>query len=212
MATLLEGTWPAAIRPKRAVAVASTCQQPSAESLAGLDDVALVEACVAGRKEAFDVLVERHRRAVYLLCFRFVGRHEDAADLAQDVFLRAYRAIDKFRGHSSLSTWLYRIGVNVCLNRVAAKTPVLVPIDDVAEMGGPAEDPASALIQADGAARVRAAIARLPEKQRVTVILRAYHDLSHKEIAEVMGSTAGAVKANFFHAMGSLKKMLGPVK
>ena len=86
-----------------------------------LDERALVEACLAGRRDAFDLIVERHRRAVYQLCYRFVGNHEDASDLSQDVFLRAYRGLRSFRGHSSLATWLYRIGVNVCLNRSARR-------------------------------------------------------------------------------------------
>ena len=63
--------------------------------------------------ECVDALVERHRRAIYQLCYRFVGNHEDASDLSQDVFLRAYRGLRNFRGQSSLGTWLYRIGVNV---------------------------------------------------------------------------------------------------
>jgi RNA polymerase sigma-70 factor (ECF subfamily) len=195
--------------PEWTVTVASSNRsEDNLQALIGLDDAALVNACAAGRRDAFDVLVERHRRSVYQLCFRFVGRHEDAADLAQDVFLRAYRAIGKFRGHSSFSTWLYRIGVNVCLNRVAVKVPVMTPIDDQNQLASPAADPAGRLIQADRAARVRAAVARLPEKQRVTVILRIFQDLSHREIADVMGSTVGAVKANFFHGLGSLRKML----
>jgi RNA polymerase sigma-70 factor (ECF subfamily) len=210
MLNVLDGTWPAAVAPERIEQVAASTRQESGTGpLADLGDEALVELCAAGRREAFDVLVERHRRTVYLLCYRFVGRHEDAADLAQDVFVRAYRAIGKFRGNSSLSTWLYRIGVNVCLNRVSAKSPPLAPIEELAQLTARTEDPADEMIQADRAALVRAAIARLPEKQRATVILRAYHDLSHREIADAMGSTVGAVKANFFHAMGNLKKMLG---
>jgi hypothetical protein len=89
--------------------------------LADLDERALVAACLENRAGAFDLIVERHRRAVYQLCYRFVGNHEDANDLSQDVFLRAYRGIRAFRGQSTLATWLYRIGVNVCLNRVNAK-------------------------------------------------------------------------------------------
>ena len=77
----------------------------------------LVQACLAGHREAFDVIVERHQRHVYQLCYRFVGNHEDASDLAQDVFIRAYRGLKKFKRQSSLGTWLYRIGVNVCLNK-----------------------------------------------------------------------------------------------
>src|SRR5881397_3234656 len=87
-------------------------------------DAELVHACLAGRRDAFDTIVERHRRQVYQLCFRFVGNHEDASDLAQDVFLRAFRGLRSFRGQSSIGTWLYRIGVNVCLNRMSVKTPL----------------------------------------------------------------------------------------
>src|SRR5438876_4499454 len=86
-------------------------------------DADLVESCLAGRRESFDLLVGRHQRHVYQLCYRFVGNHEDASDLAQDVFIRAYRGLKNFKGEASLGTWLYRIGVNVCLNKVGAKTP-----------------------------------------------------------------------------------------
>jgi RNA polymerase sigma-70 factor (ECF subfamily) len=95
--------------------------RPVEPELADLDERALVEACLRGQSAAFDVIVERHRRSVYLLCYRFVSNHEDASDLSQDVFLRAYRGLRSFRGQSSLATWLYRIGVNVCLNRVSAR-------------------------------------------------------------------------------------------
>src|SRR5262245_5120408 len=99
-------------------------------SFDGLEERALVEACLAGHREAFDVIVERHRRPVYQLCYRFVGNHEDASDLAQDVFVRAYRGLRRFRGQSSLATWLYRIGVNVCLNRVSTRALPTGPIAD----------------------------------------------------------------------------------
>src|SRR6478672_13579758 len=95
-----------------------------------LDEQQLVEACLAGRAGAFDLVVERHRRPVYQLCYRFVGNHEDASDLVQDVFVRAYKGLRRFRGQSSLGTWLYRIGVNVCLNRVSTKAPRTESIDD----------------------------------------------------------------------------------
>src|SRR5262245_56942745 len=93
------------------------------------DESLLVDACLNGRRDAFDVIVERHRRQVYQLCYRFVGNHEDASDLTQDVFVRAFRGLRGFKRQSSLGTWLYRIGVNVCLNRAAVKAPPLEPID-----------------------------------------------------------------------------------
>src|SRR6266581_9787796 len=102
-------------------------------SLPELGEADLVAACLAGRPGAFDLIVERHRRSVYQLCYRFVGNHEDASDLLQDVFLRAFRGLRTFRGQSSLATWLYRIGVNVCLNRLKAKSPLSAPTESIEE-------------------------------------------------------------------------------
>ena len=98
----------------------SEAAEPAAD-LATLDDRALVQASLAGRREAFDELVVRHRRAVYRLCYRFVGNHEDATDLAQETFLRAYRALGTFKGDSAVGTWLHRIAVNLSLNAVAGR-------------------------------------------------------------------------------------------
>lgn len=177
-------------------------------SLADLDEQALVNACLGGRAGGFDLIVERHRRSVYHLCYRFVSNHEDASDLTQDVFLRAYRGLRNFRGQSTLATWLYRIGVNVCLNRVSAKKPQSEPIDERQHIDLHAESASDRMLRGERAVRVRAAIALLPRKQRATLILRIYHEMSHQEIADALGSSVGAVKANFFHALGNLKKRL----
>jgi RNA polymerase sigma-70 factor (ECF subfamily) len=177
-------------------------------TFAGLDERALVAACVAGSREAFDELVVRHRRAVYQVCYRFVGRHEDAADLAQDVFLRAYRAIPRFKGDSSAGTWLHRIAVNVCLNRVGARAHRVEPLDERRLPPSPGPDAATRVVTAERAGQVRAAIARLPPKQRATLILRVYQELPHQEIARILGSSVGAVKANFFHALHNLERLL----
>ena len=171
-------------------------------------DAELVRLAQQGSREAFDEIVKRHQRQVYQLCYRFAGNHEDASDLAQDVFVRAYRALAGFKGQSALATWLYRIGVNVCLNRRALKTlptqpmPVLEPAETRRE---PAD---AAVLREERAREVRAAIARLPKKQRATLILRTYQDLPHDQIAAILGSSVGAVKANFFHALANLKKLL----
>jgi RNA polymerase sigma-70 factor (ECF subfamily) len=178
-------------------------------SFADLGEADLVAACLNGASGAFDVIVERHRRSVYQLCYRFVGNHEDASDLSQDVFLRAYRGLKHFRGQSTLATWLYRIGVNVCLNRVSVKTPLNEPIDADQHIDARSESPADRVLRGERAARVRAAIAQLPKKQRAALILRMYHDMSHQEIAAAVGSSVGAVKANVFHALCNLKKLLG---
>jgi RNA polymerase sigma-70 factor (ECF subfamily) len=193
------------------------------------DDRALVQATLDGHRDAFDLIVERHRRAVYQVCFRFVGNHEDASDLAQDAFIRAYRALGKFKGDAALGTWLYRIAVNVSLNRLALKRPPHESLDAGADARAEesragaiesrvlediaGERPDEPVIRAERAAIVKAAIARLPAKQRATLILRVYHDLPHEDIARVLGSSVGAVKANFFHALQNLKRLMsgGPL-
>jgi len=173
-----------------------------------LDDSALVAAFQGGERAAFDVIVARHQRSVYQLCYRFVRNHEDAADLAQDVFVRAFKGLRDFKGDSQLRTWLYRVGVNVCLNRVAVKRPVMEPLEPTRHVDDRADDPFHLVARGERAGEVRKAIAQLPPKQRATLLLRVYQELSHEEIAGILGSSVGAVKANFFHALGNLKRLL----
>jgi RNA polymerase sigma-70 factor (ECF subfamily) len=170
------------------------------------EDREAVEACQRGEREAFDRLVERYQRDIYRLCYRYVNNHEDASDMAQEVFLKAYRAIGRFRGDSSFSTWLYRIAVNTCLNFRASRRPPPQELSDAVPDRSPA---VTERMEGDeSAARVRAAVSRLPEKQRATVILKVYHDLTHEEVAGILGSTVGTVKANLFHALGKLRKLM----
>jgi RNA polymerase sigma-70 factor (ECF subfamily) len=171
-----------------------------------IDDQETLAACRNGDPEAFDRLVERYQRDVYRLCYRYVNNHDDASDMAQEVFLRAYRALEKFRGDSAFSTWLYRIAVNTCLSfrssrRVSEELPESLPDAREGLLEGIARE--------ERAGRVRLAIQELPEKQRATLILKMYHDLSHEEIAGVMGASVGTVKANLFHALGKLRRVLG---
>ncbi len=183
-----------------------TASRPASASTA--DDAALVRAALAGEAYAFDAIVERHRRAVYQVCFRFVGNQEDANDLAQDTFVRAYRALAKFRQESSLATWLYRIAVNVCLNSLAVKRPTLEPLAPERHVDTIGDRPDDPLHREEQARLVKAAVARLPPKQRATLVLRVYHELPHDRIAEILGSSVGAVKANFFHALNNLRRLL----
>jgi RNA polymerase sigma-70 factor (ECF subfamily) len=167
---------------------------------------AAIAACRRGEREAFDQLVVRYQRDIYRLCYRYVNNHEDANDLTQEVFLRAWRAIGRFRRQSSFSTWLYRIGVNACLNFRAARRPPAQELPDT--IAAPGVGVTERLERDDQARRVREAVSRLPEKQRATLILKIYHELTHKEVARVLGSTVGTVKANLFHALGNLRKLM----
>jgi RNA polymerase sigma-70 factor (ECF subfamily) len=189
-------------RPETSPAAASP------DDLAEADDRALVEAFRAGRRDAFDVIVRRHRRSMYLLCYRFLGNHEDAADATQDAFLRAFKGLARFKHESALTTWLYRVGVNTCLNRVSVRRPETEPFDAVERVDGRAADPLAEVVRRETSEHVRQAIRRLPPKQRAALILRVYLELPHEEIARMLGSTVGAVKTNFFHALGNLRRFL----
>jgi RNA polymerase sigma-70 factor (ECF subfamily) len=184
---------------------------PAMTDAAGLDaadDAALVAAAQRGDTAAFDRLVTRHRRAVYQVCYRFVHHHEDAADLTQDTFVRAWSALGRFRGQARFSTWIYRIAVNVSLNRVSLRTPAAesADFDLVADARTP--PPGHALAARQREAVVRDAVQSLPPRQREALILRTYHELSHQEVAAIVGTTVGAVKANVFHALANLRKRL----
>jgi RNA polymerase sigma-70 factor (ECF subfamily) len=172
------------------------------------DDAALVEAALAGDPTAFDHLVTRHRRAVYHVCYRFVHHHEDAADLTQDTFLRAWRALGHFRAQARFSTWIYRIAVNVSLNKVGARSPHtdVVDVDLVADLHQP--PPSDGLFRDERRVAVRRAVQSLPPRQRTALILRTYHELTHQEVAEIVGTSVGAVKANVFHALANLRRRL----
>ena len=173
---------------------------------ARIDERAALEACRRGDREAFDRLVERYQRDIYHLCFRYVNNHADAADLSQEAFLKAYKAIGNFRGDSAFSTWLYRIAVNTCLNFRSARRVMHEELSET--LADPSAPVVDRMQQGEQARQVREAVARLPEKQRATLILKIYHVLTHEEVAGILGSTVGTVKANLFHALGNLRKLM----
>lgn len=170
------------------------------------EDAALVKAYQRGEREAFDALFERHQRNVYRLCYRFVNNHEDASDLVQEVFIKAYRGILRFRGDSSFSTWLYRIAVNTCLSYRSLRRPAMEEFHD--DKGANANDVIERIEKDERSRQLREAVSRLPERQRITLILKVYHDLKHADVAHVMGTTIGTAKANLFHALTNLKRLL----
>jgi RNA polymerase sigma-70 factor (ECF subfamily) len=173
-----------------------------------LEESAAIDACLAGDVSAFDVLVLRHQKSIQRVCYRFTGNAEDAADLTQEVFVKAYRSLPKFRGTSAFSTWLYRIAVNACLSFKAARKNRTEEWDedhDVLAEGPGVEEMVDARMSADF---VRKALDTLPEKQRLTVIMKVLEERTHAEVAEILGSNVGTVKANLFFAIRNLRKQL----
>ena len=179
-----------------------------ARDAARLEERAAIEACLSGDASAFDVLVVRHQKSIQRVCYRFTGNTEDAADLTQEVFVKAYRSLPKFRGTSAFSTWLYRIAVNACLSFKASRKNRAEDWDedhDIVAEGPTAEESLDSRMNAE---TVRKALDTLPEKQRVTVIMKVLEERTHAEVAEILGSNVGTVKANLFFAIRNLRKQL----
>ena len=169
-------------------------------------ETALVRAVRAGDLDALDRLLARHEQGLYALCHGVLGHAEDAEDAVQETFLRALRALPGYRGDAAFRTWLFRIAVNACLNWTAGRRWREAPESELPALIDPKPTPAERLVAIEEEAAVRRAVAGLPDRQRITLLLRVYEDLSHREIAEVMGCSVGTVKANFFFALKNLRK------
>ena len=172
-------------------------------------DFELIDRTICGNRVAFEELVNRYKRSVYHLTFRMVHDYEDAADLSQETFLKVYQGLQKFKRQSSFHTWLYRITVNLCINHLRKKGKrQFVGLENVDPIQQP--DVLNKLAAEELQNVMYTAVNTLPEKQRVAVILRIYHGLSHKEIANILGCSVGTVKANYFHAIRNLRKSFKP--
>jgi RNA polymerase sigma-70 factor (ECF subfamily) len=173
------------------------------------EDQRLLEAFRRGEESAFTALVIKYREAVYRLARRMLGNHEDAADATQEVFIRAYRALARFDGRSKLSTWLYRVTINLCLDVRGRSTRAPLLEDPGAAGDGPSgPDPEDEAAGRETGRLVRRAIAALPPRQRAMVALRLYHDLPYQDIARIMGCAEGTVKATMFAALRKLRRAL----
>ncbi len=169
----------------------------------------LIERCRAGDMEAFGILWEQHRSAVFRSILGVVGNTQDAEDLTQDTFLRAYRALGSFRGESQLRTWLIRIGVHLAIDHVKRKKahPEVALDWDVG--GGHAEvDPHAVVERNELRETVRKAINALPAHHRAVIVLRDIEGMDYSEIAQALGCSVGSVKLRLFRARRLLKQRL----
>ncbi|HWO25959.1 MAG TPA: sigma-70 family RNA polymerase sigma factor [Kofleriaceae bacterium] len=171
-------------------------------------DRELLERFWSGERAAFDQIVRRHQRGVWHVVRRYVKRDADASDVTQLVFVRAFRGLGAFRGSASVRSWLYRIAINCSLTWLRdhrREEPTEIAEDALTDV-----NPAPARLEggAEGA-RLRAAIAQLPPKQRLVLELRVFDDLSFREVAELADCTENTAKVNFHYAVKRLRDILG---
>jgi RNA polymerase sigma-70 factor (ECF subfamily) len=168
-----------------------------------------------GDREAFGDLVDVYARLIFNVAYRMTGRSDEAADLSQEIFLRAYRNLHLHDGERPFGPWLYRLGHNLGINWVTRRRPTPLPLDARTERGGALHEPADAAPDApaqaeagERAVQVRAAVLRLPPEQRAIITLHYFQGLSYEELVETLELPLGTVKNRLFRARSALKGLL----
>jgi RNA polymerase sigma-70 factor (ECF subfamily) len=170
----------------------------------------LIQNVQRGEMAAFQELVEKYKQKVFYMALDMTGNHHDAEDLSQEVFMKVYTAIKDFRGEAKLSSWLYRIAMNTCIDKTRRKHLKLVDIDEkVYEQATPGKNPEQLLQDRATQDQIEQALQKLPPRQRSIFVMRHYNELMLREIAEALGISEGTVKAQLFRAIQRLQKELG---
>lgn len=166
-------------------------------------DLELVQSFQKGREASFNELVQRYQERVYWIARRLVNDHDQADDVTQEVFVKVYRALNKFRAESSVYTWLYRITVNVALNSLRRqRVREYLRIDDFYESADePDERPDMLVERNEQKALIEEAVEKLPTKQKAVFVLRYHEELPYEEISKILKTSVGGLKANYFHAV-----------
>ena len=194
----------------------------SPESGVGLDDLALVKRCQAGDDQAFDELVTKYRTRVFAMLYHLVHNEQDAWDLAQDGFLKAWKSMDRFRGQSSFYTWLYRIMTNVAIDWLRKKQIQsgqefddsialhdMEPTSDLAPKSEPL--PLVKMERREVRQRIDLAINKLSPEHRTVILLKEMEGLQYHEIADTVGCSLGTVMSRLFYARRKLQTLLKDV-
>ena len=169
-------------------------------------DIELVERYFKGETAAFDEIMIRYERQIYRVCYRFVENRDDAMDLAQDVFVKAFEHLPTFRRESTFKTWLYRIAINHCLNHVKKNSQQFVEITEFTASVRPTIQ--RHLEHEEQREHFRRLIKRLPPKQKAILELRINEHLSYEEIAQISGRSVSTIKASVFFALEKLRKLV----
>nr|WP_082708520.1 RNA polymerase sigma factor RpoE [Marinobacterium profundum] len=190
----------------------------SNESQSAIDGQ-LVKRVQAGDSRAYDLLVKKYQHKIIGLIGRYVYDHHEALDVSQEAFIKAYRALPKFRGDSAFYTWLYRIAINTAKNHLVAKgrrpPDVDVAVEDAHYFGGDSqlkdiESPENNLYRDELEAIVKRVLDKLPEDLRVALTLREFDGLSYEDIANVMDCPVGTVRSRIFRAREAIDKEIVP--
>jgi RNA polymerase sigma-70 factor (ECF subfamily) len=173
-----------------------------------LEDDRLIAACRDGKTEAFGVLVHRYQERLYPTVFRLTGCAEDALDVLQEAFLRAYQNLDRFHGESSFYTWIYRIAINLALSDLRRRRHGSGGAVPFGLTNGRTDDPAAPLERAERDERIQKALGALAPDHRAVVVMKEFDGLRYEEIAAMLGVPVGTVRSRLHRARGELRDRL----
>jgi RNA polymerase sigma-70 factor (ECF subfamily) len=178
------------------------------------DDRQLIMLAASGDTQSFAELVRRHQGKMLNLAYRYTRDRQDAEDLAQEIFFKAWRHAGSFRGEAAFATWLYRLAVNSCLNHRQGKKarPDPLSLTENLPAGGDVGQAGDDLVAAERETRLRGALATLPPRQRLALALASFEDKSYEEIAAVMEVSVASVESLLFRARQNLAAILRPLK
>jgi len=186
-------------------------------------DNQLMQKAGSGNRAAFKELVKKHQGTVTGIIYRYTGNHNEAEDLAQDIFLKIYKAASSYLPRAQFKTWLYKVVANHCLNffRSQKRKAIITSLDQpLSEDYNPhiqrtdeqKKQPEIILQQQELQIALKRALSELPERQRMAIILHRFEGLSYKEVATILGASLSAVESLIFRAMNNLKEKLSPYK
>ena len=179
------------------------------------DDAEAVAQARNGDQAAFRSLVERHGRSIYRMAVRIAGRHEDAEDVVQETFVRAYRQLDRFEARANFSTWLYRIGFNCAIDHVRARRHREIPSapEVLNEMAPASREPSTEDVVYGGqiSERVQAVLGDLTTQERAAFVMRHFHGCSIDEICQSLDIAPNAAKHAVFRAVKKMRAALRPL-
>ena len=178
-------------------------------------DEELVTRSRGGDVDSFNQLILRWERPIYALAYRVIGREEDARDVCQETFLRAYRSLAGFKGQAKFSSWLYRIALNLCRDWIrrqrrapVSQFPEETDIQEAAASREPVESIEDLVARRELSAVVEEAMAKLPDEQRTAIILKEYHGMTFQEIADLQGCPLSTVKTRLYQGLSVLRRQL----
>lgn len=175
-----------------------------------LTDYEIIQKCLSGRQEYFEELVTRYKKLIFSVVYNMINDKEEVSDISQEVFIRIYKALDRYNPEYKFSTWSVRIATNLCLDIHRKKKVDSMPIEEIENFSNGVDTPEASYLQKERTERIRKAIQALPEKYRTPIILFHQNGLSYDEMIKVLGEPMTIIKNRLYRARLMLREALMP--